>query len=127
MSAEQKFFLCKICGSMVGRFYNKGKLICCKEEMTELVPNTVDASKEKHLPAVTVSGGVINVQIGSEAHPMDEAHHIDFVYLETKRGGQRKALNVGETPKLAFSVTEDDPVAVYAYCNLHGLWKTDIG
>ena len=126
MSSEQKFFFCKVCGSIVGRFYNKGKLICCKEEMTELIPNTVDASTEKHLPAVTVSGNVIDVAVGSALHPMEEAHHINFVYLATKRGGQRKTLVVGETPKLAFSVTDDEPVAVFAYCNLHGLWKTDV-
>ncbi|MCL2766982.1 MAG: desulfoferrodoxin, partial [Peptococcaceae bacterium] len=90
------------------------------------IPNTVDASTEKHLPAVTVSGNVIDVAVGSALHPMEEAHHINFVYLATKRGGQRKTLVVGETPKLAFSVTDDEPVAVFAYCNLHGLWKTDV-
>ena len=112
---------------MVGVIDGKGSsLTCCKESMTELVANTVDASMEKHLPAVTVSGDSINVQIGSAPHPMENEHNIKFVYVETKRGGQRKALNVGENPTAVFNVAGDEPVAAYAYCNLHGLWKTDI-
>jgi superoxide reductase len=94
--------------------------------MKELVPNTVDASKEKHLPVVTVSGGGISVAVGSAAHPMEEAHHIDFIYVETERGGQRKALKTGEKPSLEFSFADDKPIAVYAYCNLHGLWRTEV-
>jgi len=94
--------------------------------MTELVPNTVEASTEKHLPDVTVSGDLINVQVGSTPHPMEDAHHITFVYIETERGGQRKCLKVGEEPKLLFNYVDDKPIAVYTYCNLHGLWKTEI-
>ena len=127
MSKSQKFFVCKRCGNMVGFIDDKGvPLVCCGENMAELVSNTVDASKEKHLPAVSVSGNSIGVQVGSVAHPMTDEHHIAFVYVETERGGQRKSLKVGEEPKLAFSVVDDKPVAVYAYCNLHGMWKTEI-
>ena len=127
MKGKQKFFICEHCGNMVGLIKNEGvPLICCGEKMTELVANTAEASVEKHLPAVTVSGDVINVQVGSTLHPMEEAHHIAFVYVETERGGQRKSLNVGETPAVSFCFTDDKPVAVYAYCNLHGLWKTEI-
>ena len=94
--------------------------------MTELLPNTVEASTEKHLPLVTVSGSNISVQIGSVLHPMENEHYIAFVYLETEHGGQRKSLKPGEEPKASFVVTDDKPVAVYAYCNLHGIWKTEI-
>lgn len=127
MCGNHKFFICKHCGNMVGLIEDKGvPMVCCGEKMTELIPNTVEASFEKHLPDVTVSGDGISVQIGSEPHPMDEAHHIVFVYVETERGGQRKCLRVGEEPKLSFSFSGDKPVAVYAYCNLHGLWKTEV-
>jgi len=78
------------------------------------------------LPAVTISENSITVQVGSVPHPMTEEHHITFVYVETEHGGQRKALKLGNEPKLMFSFSEDKPVAVYAYCNLHGLWKTEI-
>ena len=127
MCGEQKFFICKHCGNLIGMIENKGvPMICCGEEMTELVPNTVEASMEKHLPVVTVSGNTIEVTVGSVLHPMEEAHHIDFIYVETEHGGQRKCLKVGQTPKAVFSFEEDKPKAVYAYCNLHGLWKTEI-
>jgi len=94
--------------------------------MTELIPNTVDAAKEKHLPSVNVKTGEIEVQVGSVPHPMDEGHHITFVYVETAEGGQRKRLKTGADPKCAFSFVNDKPVSVFAYCNLHGLWKTEL-
>jgi len=127
MCGNQKFFICGHCGNLLGLIEDKGvPLVCCGENMTELVPNTEEASVEKHLPAVTVSGNNITVQVGSVAHPMTEKHYIGFVYVETERGGQRKCLKIAEEPKLSFSFSEDKPVAVYAYCNLHGLWKTEL-
>ena len=127
MCGNQKFFICKPCGNLVGLVEDKGiPMMCCGEQMQELIPNTVEASAEKHLPAVTVSGSGISVQVGSAPHPMEEAHYISFVYAQTKRGGQRKCLNAGEEPKVSFCFIDDEPVAVYAYCNLHGLWKTEI-
>jgi len=94
--------------------------------MTELIPNTVEAATEKHLPSVDVSCCEIEVQVGSVPHPMDEGHHITFVYVETEEGGQRKCLKTSAEPKCAFSFINDKPVSVFAYCNLHGLWKTEL-
>ena len=127
MCGKQKFYICELCGNMVGLIKDEGgPLVCCGEEMTELTPNTVEASVEKHLPAVTVAGESIDVRIGSAPHPMEEAHYIEFVYVETERGGQRKCLKAGDEPAVSFAFTNDKPVAVFAYCNLHGLWKTAI-
>ena len=127
MGASQKFFYCKRCGNIVGFIHNSGvPMICCGEKLTELIPNTVEASTEKHLPSVNSTGGSLNVQVGSVLHPMEEGHHISFIYVETEKGGQRKNLKVGEDAKAAFCFSDDKPVAVYAYCNLHGLWKTDL-
>jgi len=127
MSGKQKFFICKLCGNMIGFIENKGTPIsCCGEKMAELVPNTVEASNEKHLPAVTVSGDRMSVQVGSVLHPMADEHHITFIYVETENGGQCKNLKPGESPTAEFSFVEDKPVAVYEYCNLHGLWKTEV-
>jgi len=139
MCGNQKFFICKHCGNLIGLMYNKGvPMVCCGEKMAELVPNTVEASAEKHLPFVTVAGNLnipgrpdlktvfINVAVGSVFHPMDEKHNIAFVYVETEFGGQRKCLKTGEEPIVSFAFVEDKPIAVYAYCNLHGLWKTEI-
>ncbi len=125
MSGSQKFFICKRCGNIVELINNKGvPMVCCGEKMTELIPNTVDASVEKHLPVVTVLGDSLTVDIGSIPHPMQDDHHIAFVSVETEHGGQRKYLKPGEEPELTFGFSNDKPVAVYAYCNLHGLWKT---
>ena len=122
-----KFFICKHCGNMAGLIENKGvPMVCCGERMAELIPNIVEANVEKHLPAVTVSGDSASVRVGSAPHPMEDAHHIAFVYVETGRGGQRKNLRSGESPALTFRFADDKPLAVYAYCNLHGLWKTEI-
>ncbi len=122
-----KFYICKKCGEVVVRFDDSSvSLVCNGEEMIELVPNTVEASVEKHLPVVSVDGNSVNVSVGSVAHPMAEEHHIGWVYLETCCGGQIKSLPVGGDPSVSFAVNGEKPLAVYAYCNLHGLWKTEL-
>ena len=122
-----KFFICKHCGNFVGMIFNSGvSMVCCGDNMTELVANTVEASAEKHLPAYTMTNGILEVQVGSVPHPMEEAHHITFIFVETESGGQRKGLKVGAEPKASFSFVDDKPLAIYEYCNLHGLWKTEI-
>ena len=127
MSSNQKFYLCEKCGNLAGLINNKNiPMMCCGQKMVELVPNTVEASVEKHLPAVTVSGDSFSVQVGSAPHPMESEHNISFVFVETEKGGQRKSLKVGDEPKAVFKFADDKPLAVYAYCNLHGLWKTDV-
>ncbi len=121
---EVKFYICKHCGNLIGMIHASGvPVICCGEPMTQLVPNTVDASQEKHVPVVTVNGANVKVEIGSVPHPMTEAHHIAWVYIQTKMGGQRKCLPVDGAPVADFALSEGDEfVAAYAYCNLHGLW-----
>jgi len=122
-----RFFICKHCNNLVGMIHASGvPIICCGEKMEELVVNTVDASQEKHVPFVEVKGNVVEVKIGSVPHPMVPAHYIQWVYLETKHGGQRKALNPGDEPYVKFTLIDDEPVAVYEYCNLHGLWKKEL-
>ncbi len=122
---EQKFLYCKHCGKIVAVVNETGVPVkCCGETMQELVPNTVDASNEKHLPVYTREGNVLTVKVGSISHPMDENHYIQWVSVQTAQGNQRKALKPGCAPELKFLVSEDDELqAVYAYCNLHGLWK----
>ena len=127
MGGNHRFFKCEHCGNLTGLILNKGvPLVCCGEKMKELVPNTAEASTEKHLPSLTVSVSGIEVQVGSVPHPMEEEHHITFVFVETENGGQRKCLKPGSAPRCAFSFIEDKPVNVYAYCNLHGLWLSEV-
>lgn len=122
-----KFFICEHCGNLIGVINDAGvPMMCCGQKMTQLIPGTVEASVEKHLPVVTVDGDKVKVEVGSVAHPMAEEHSILWVYLQTDKGGQRKNLKVGEAPIAEFSLLDEKPVAAYAYCNLHGLWKTEI-
>lgn len=125
---DPKFYICKICGNLVGKIHDSGvTMVCCGQPMTELVPNTVEASYEKHLPVISIEGNTVTVKVGSAAHPMAPEHFIDFIYLETEKGGQRKALAPGSLPEATFMVTPDDKViCAFAYCNLHGLWQTNV-
>ena len=127
MYGEKRFLLCRHCGKMVRVVDDKGPpLMCCGEAMADVVPNTEGAGAEKHLPVVTIVGDKVSVQIGSVLHPMEDGHHIAFVYIGTKQGLQIKSLKLGEEPVLSFSLVDDQPTAAYAYCNLHGLWMTEI-
>ncbi|MBR2714747.1 MAG: desulfoferrodoxin [Ruminococcus sp.] len=124
---EIRFFVCEHCGNIVGLIHNAGvPMMCCGTKMVELVPNTEEASVEKHLPVVSVDTDKVNVKIGDVAHPMLSEHLIMWVYLQTDRGGQRKCLEIGAEPEVTFALADEKPVAVYAYCNIHGLWKTEI-
>ncbi len=124
---EIRFFKCEHCGNIIGVIHNAGvPMMCCGQKMTELVPGTVDASLEKHVPVVNITGDVVTVDIGEVEHPMIEEHFIQWVYLQTDRGGQRKCLKPGDKPQVRFALMDEKPVAVYEYCNLHGLWKADI-
>jgi len=124
---EVKFYICNHCGNIVTKIHDAGpSLTCCREKMQELVPGTVDAAVEKHLPVVKVEGDTLTATVGSVEHPMSEEHWIDWMYLLTEKGGQMKKLVPGEKPELTFALGGDKPLAVYAYCNLHGLWRTDL-
>lgn len=119
-----KFYVCEHCGNKVTFVEDKGVLVmCCGQKMTELVPNTVDAAQEKHVPVVEQDGDKVVVKVGSVEHPMLDEHFIQWVAVEGKKGGQLKYLKPGEKPEVEFNLAGDELVAVYEYCNLHGLWK----
>jgi superoxide reductase len=126
-NCKQRFFLCKHCGNLIGMIHDYGvPIICCGEEMTELVPGTTDASLEKHVPEISINGNEVTVTVGSELHPMLEKHYIQWIYLQTEQGGQRKCLKPGEKPEAVFALTDTDKaVRAFEYCNIHGLWVAD--
>ena len=128
MNNSKKIFICSVCGNIIGMIENKGpKVVCCGKPMNELVANTTEASVEKHIPVVDINDNKVKVQVGSALHPMTQEHHISWVYLETTQGGQRKCLEIDSEPTVEFAITEGDKVLeVYAYCNLHGLWKVEL-
>ena len=116
MNKEQKFFICKHCGNLVGMIFSSGApMVCCGDKMTELVA------------VVTVEGNTVTAVVGSVEHPMQPEHYIQWIYLLTTTSGHRTALQPGEAPKAVFTLQDGEkPVAVYEYCNLHGLWKTEL-
>ena len=125
--SNQKFYICEHCGNLIGMIHDAGvPMMCCGAKMKKLEPGVVEASHEKHIPVVKVDGNIVHVEVGSVEHPMIEAHSILWVYLQTDKGGQRKNLEVGKAPVVSFALADEKPIAVYAYCNLHGLWKADI-
>ncbi len=122
---DLKFYRCAKCGQIVAIVKETGSpLICCGEEMKEIKAGTSDGAREKHVPVFEVSGNKVTVTVGSVDHPMLPEHYIEWIAIQTKGGNQRKALKPGDAPKAVFSICEgDEVVAVYAYCNLHSLWK----
>ena len=122
---ELKFFRCEHCGNIIEMVEDQGvPVVCCGQRMTELVAGTSDGAREKHVPVYEVKDNIVHVKVGEVAHPMIPEHYIEWIVLQTKNGVQRKELNPGDKPEACFALCDGDEVeAVYAYCNLHGLWK----
>ena len=81
--------------------------------------NLVDASKEKHVPVVKGK----KVLVGSIPHPMEEAHYIEWIEATSENGEVGKIfLKQGDKPEAEFSFKVK---SARAYCNLHGLWKSN--
>ncbi len=124
---DNRFYICEDCGNIIGMIYDAGMpVMCCGKKMQKMQAGKVDASKEKHVPIVKIDGNSVEIKIGSSAHPMEEEHSIQWVYLRTDKGGHRRSLAVNEKPELEFILSDEKAVAAYAYCNKHGLWKTDV-
>ena len=127
MCNKNKFYICEHCGNIVGMINDSGvNPVCCGQKMKKLEAGVVEASREKHIPVATVSENQVKVVVGSVEHPMAEEHSILWVELETSKGIQRKHLSVGKPPVVTFALADEVPLAVSAFCNLHGLWKTEL-
>jgi superoxide reductase len=123
MTQLNQIYKCEVCGNIVEVVHTgKGQLVCCGQPMKLMVENTVDASKEKHVPVIEKSGNQVTVKVGSVAHPMEETHYIEFIELMADGKVYRKFLKPGEAPEATFEVTAAQLTA-REYCNLHGLWR----
>ena len=125
-----KFFRCELCGNIIGLIHEGGgPLVCCGKPMAALEANTTDAAQEKHVPVPEFDKAAqkVTVKVGSAAHPMTPEHFIEWIHLQTKLGSQMRHLTPEDAPEAVFQIAPgDEPVAVFAYCNLHGLWKADV-
>ena len=125
--AKNRFYICEKCGNIVEMVNASGVTPhCCGQKMSVLEAGVVEASREKHIPEVEVLDGRVNVVVGSVLHPMAEEHSILWIELVSDKGVQRKYLNPGEAPAASFLLKDEKPIEVYAYCNIHGLWKKEI-
>ncbi len=122
---DMKFYKCSHCGNIIAYVQPSGvPVVCCGDEVEEMVPNTTDAANEKHVPVIKQEGNLVTVTVGSVTHPMVEKHYIQWISLQTEQGNQRKALKPDQEPTATFALAPGDKVvAAYEYCNLHGLWK----
>ena len=125
--SKVKFYICEHCKKIVTVLTDApAPLTCCGEALKELQGNVTDAAVDKHMTVIAVDGNQVKVTVSSVEHPMVEVHYIDWVCLETEKGIQVHHLTVGEKPETVFGLADGDKVvAAYAYCNLHGLWKTE--
>ncbi len=122
MKANVTFYRCVHCGNVAWKLYDAGvPMSCCGEPMGALTPNTTDAAQEKHVPVVTTGSGTLTVTVGSVPHPMEEKHYIGFIAVQKADYVSLKFLGAGDQP--VFTLPGDTYDAVYAWCNLHGLWS----
>lgn len=124
---KQRFFRCLHCGNIIAKVHDSGvPVICCGEPVVEIIPGTTDASAEKHIPVYTVENNIVKVNVGSVEHPMADDHYIEWISLQTTAGNQRKFLHPGDKPEVTFALCDGEEIeAVFAYCNLHSLWKSN--
>jgi len=123
--AELRFFKCGVCGNLVELLnVGGGTLVCCNQPMNELIPNTVDAAAEKHVPQITRANGKVKVAVGSVLHPMIPEHYIGYIYIVADNIVYRKKLSPGEEPIFEMDISDDVPIVAYEWCNLHGVWKS---
>ena len=121
-----KFFVCSHCGNVIELLDDHNvPVMCCGQKMSPLVAGTVDASVEKHTPVAKIKCKKLTVDVGSVEHPMTDAHYIAWIYLVTDKRNIRVNLLPTDKPVATFSLGDEKPLEVYAYCNLHGLWKVE--
>ena len=124
MTALREIYVCELCGVTACVIEaGPGQLVCCGQEMKQQKENTVEASTEKHIPVLQVSGTTATVNVGAVAHPMEEKHHINWIEIQQGSVVQWASLKPGDAPQAVFAVAAGSPITVRAYCNLHGLWK----
>ena len=124
---ELVMYRCEVCGNLICMIEDSGIVPeCCGSEMTRIVANVEDASAEKHVPVVQRNGLNVQILVGGLPHPMTPAHHISCIILLTTRGVYMRRLKNDDAAEAIFNIrVDEDVISVYAWCNLHGLWKSD--
>lgn len=125
MTQRDEVYKCEKCGNLIGVIHGAGgNLVCCGQNMVLLEANTTDASVEKHVPVITKDGSTVKVAVGEVPHPMEEKHYIEVVGVLTENKLYRAYLKPGEKPEVTFEI-DGKVKCARAYCNIHGMWKSD--
>ena len=125
MTQRNEVYKCELCGNLVGVISGAGgSLVCCGQDMTLLPGNTTDAAVEKHVPVITQDGNTVRAVVGAVPHPMEEKHYIEVIGILAEDKLYRAYLSPGEKPEATFTI-EGKVQCARAYCNLHGLWKSE--
>ncbi len=125
MAQRLEVYKCELCGNIVEVMHGgAGTLVCCGEDMALQVEGTVDAAREKHVPVIHKTANGYKIVVGDVAHPMLEAHYIEWIELVADGNVYRRYLEPGQAPEAEFCI-QADKVTAREYCNLHGQWKTD--
>ena len=123
MTQAKGIYKCELCGNIVELLHlGGGELVCCGQSMRLVSENSIEASKEKHIPVIEVVSNGIKVKVGSIAHPMEEKHFIEWIEISVDGKVCKKFLKPGDAPEAVFPVS-GEVISARAYCNLHGLWK----
>ncbi len=123
MAEKLQVYKCDVCGNIVEVVHGgEGELVCCGQSMKLMTENTVDAAKEKHVPAIEKVSGGVKVKVGEVAHPMEEKHYIEWIEVIADGKAYRQFLSPGEAPEAVFMIEAGD-ITAREYCNIHGLWK----
>jgi superoxide reductase len=124
MAEKMGIYKCELCGNIVEVLHaGGGELVCCGQPMKQFKENTVDASKEKHVPVIEKIEGGFKVKIGSIPHPMEDKHYIEWIEAIADGKAYRQFLKPGDAPEAVFKI-EAANITAREYCNLHGLWKS---
>ena len=126
MTKLNEIYKCEVCGNIVEVLHaGAGELVCCGQPMKLREANTVDAANEKHVPVVEIADGKIVVKVGSEPHPMEDSHFIEWIeVLENGEPIARARLKPGDKPEATFCLCKTEDITAREYCNLHGLWRS---
>ncbi|HOU96503.1 MAG TPA: desulfoferrodoxin [Bacteroidales bacterium] len=127
MIKQKQIYKCSVCGNVVEVLHvGGGQLVCCGKPMMLMVENTVDASKEKHVPVIEKTATGVRVMIGSQPHPMEEKHYIEWIEIIVDGRSCKKFLKPGDKPEAEFETgaTSVENIEAREYCNIHGLWKS---
>lgn len=126
MARRYEVYKCEACGNIVWTLHGgEGAMSCCGEEMVQMVPQTAEMALEKHVPMLEKIEGGYRVTVGSTLHPMTDAHYIEWIALTTNTHTHFRFLEPNKEPVADFLI-EGEPLFLYEYCNLHGLWNNDL-